>query len=89
MTYSVNTYTNKKNKRVCFNLHNNIYIYNNINHDELWWSEYELSIITNNAKYEIYKLMSIHPYMTINEAKKLLYQPNNMSYKSTYKINLF
>ena len=80
--------TNKKNKRVSFNLHKHVYVYTNINNDKLWWSDYELSIASNSAQNEIFGLMNIHPYMTIQDAKKLLYQPNNIS-SNNYKISRF
>ena len=45
----------------------------------LWWSEYDHIIASNNSLLELKKLMNRHPLMNIRHAKKLLYQPNNLT----------
>jgi len=46
----------------------------------LWWSENDLTNAVNNARNELFDLVNKNPSMTIIQAKKLLYQPNNISY---------
>jgi hypothetical protein len=47
--------------------------------EALWWSEYDHITASNNSLLELKKLMNIHPSMNIKHAKKLLYQPNNLT----------
>jgi hypothetical protein len=46
----------------------------------LWWSVEEHAESRKNAFEEINNLRSIHKTMTIRDALKLLYQPNNITY---------
>ena len=79
---------NKKNKKVSFDLFIEI-IYipkyekqNNYNHDNLWWSDYEMQMTRIGSRDEILTLLKKHTLMTLDHAKQLLYQPNNISYNS-------
>jgi hypothetical protein len=78
----------KKEKKVSFDLFTEI-IYipkyekqNNYDHEKLWWSEYEINMTRIGSRDEILTLLKKHVNMTINQAKKLLYQPNNISFNS-------
>jgi len=55
---------------------------NNYDHEKLWWSEYEMNMTRIGTRDEILTLLKKHANMTINQAKKLLYQPNNISFNS-------
>jgi hypothetical protein len=84
--YSIwNNYSyNKKNKRVRF--HNLIQVvlvpkisdlYDTI---DIWWSNTD-KLNANKSMYdEIQVLRKRHPAMTLKQAMKLLYQPNNLRY---------
>lgn len=75
-------------KKVSFNLFTEIiYIpkyekHNNYDHENLWWSDYEMQITRNRTRDEILTLLKKHVDMTLDQAKKLLYQPNNISFNS-------
>lgn len=45
----------------------------------LWWSELDKSAARYNMYNEIQNLQKIHPTMTVKQAMKLLYQPNNLT----------
>jgi hypothetical protein len=45
----------------------------------LWWSELDKSVARYNMYNEIQSLQRIHPTMTVKQAMKLLYQPNNLT----------
>jgi hypothetical protein len=45
----------------------------------LWWSESDKSLARCNMSSEIQNLQRIHPNMTVKQAMKLLYQPNNLT----------
>ena len=45
----------------------------------LWWSELDKSAARYNMYNEIQSLQRIHPTMTVKQAMKLLYQPNNLT----------
>jgi len=74
---------NKKNKKVRFS--NYVYICSNPtiidleNCKKLWWSELDKSAAYFSMYSEIQNLQRIHPTMTMKEAMKLLYQPNNLT----------
>jgi hypothetical protein len=54
--------------------------YENSEKQHLWWScvdKYNAALLSFR---EIQTLLKRHPGMTYREAKKLLYQPNNISY---------
>ena len=54
--------------------------YDDSEKQNLWWScldRYNAALLSFR---EIQTLLNRHPYMTYREAKKLLYQPNNISY---------
>ena len=46
----------------------------------LWWNESDLLNSMNTARNELYNLINRNPSMTLSQAKKLLYQPNNISF---------
>ena len=46
----------------------------------LWWSYLDNIESIKSSNREIDNLLSIHPSMNIKQAKKLLYQPNNICY---------
>jgi hypothetical protein len=46
----------------------------------LWWSAYELNDFKLQATKEIMELKQKHPFISLSDAQKLLYQPNNISY---------
>jgi hypothetical protein len=78
----------KKEKKVSFDLFTEI-IYipkyekcHNYDHENLWWSDYEMNMTRIGTRDEILTLLKKHANMTINQAKKLLYQPNNISFNS-------
>lgn len=72
---------NKKN--VTFSLFNNIFLIAKYDEEDiykLWWSYLDNVESVKDAKKEIGILLGIHPSMNIKQAKKLLYQPNNICY---------
>ena len=46
----------------------------------LWWNESDLLNSVNTARNELHNLINRNPSMTLSQAKKLLYQPNNISF---------
>ena len=84
LLYTFHKNLKKKNKNVRFSKNVYIYLipkyYEINNYDDLWWSEEDLTDIKNNAIQEMQFLMKKHPFMKIHHAKKLLYQPNNITY---------
>ena len=46
----------------------------------LWWSHLDKSTACYMMQLEIQNLQKIHPAMTVKQAMKLLYQPNNIRY---------
>jgi hypothetical protein len=74
----------KKKKNIQFSKY--IYIYliptyrEIINYHNLWWSQDELLNIRLIAYKEIMELKNKLPSITLEDAKKLLYQPNNITY---------
>jgi len=46
----------------------------------LWWSELDKSSACCLMRNEIKNLQKVHPTMTVKQAMKLLYQPNNLRY---------
>jgi MoaA/NifB/PqqE/SkfB family radical SAM enzyme len=84
-----NIYKNDKNiKKKKKNIQFSKYIYIHliptyrelINYQNLWWSEDELINCRINASREIMELKNRLPSASIDDAKKLLYQPNNITY---------
>ena len=49
-------------------------------HFDLWLSENDFATAHQTAIKDIKRLLEIHPCMRLCEAKKLLYQPNNIRY---------
>jgi len=45
----------------------------------LWWTELDKSVARYNMYNEIQNLQKIHPSMTVKQAMKLLYQPDNLT----------
>jgi len=72
-------------KKVSFDLFTEIiYIpkYDREYSDNLWWTDYEMSITRITSRNELLRLLNQHIFMTLKQAKQLLYQPNNISYNS-------
>ena len=70
-------------KIVKFNIFNELFIinpYNDYEVYELWWNYLDYLEAIKSSKVEIQNLLNIHPSMEIKQAKKLLYQPNNICY---------
>ena len=75
-------------KMLCFSNIVHVYLipinYEIPNYQDLWWTETELVTIRHEAFQEIKQLMlQSTPYMNFKDAKKLLYQPNNIRYDAT------
>ena len=49
------------------------------NYKYLWWSHLDKQLAHSMMFNEIKNLQSIHPSMTIKQAMKLLYQPDNLT----------
>jgi hypothetical protein len=47
---------------------------------DIWWTEVDRRVAMIFMNSEINTLLRIHPSMNIKQAKKLLYQPNNLRY---------
>jgi hypothetical protein len=58
-----------------------------INYQYLWWSQDELINTRLNASKEIIELKNKLPFITMEDAKKLLYQPNNITYNENNFIS--
>lgn len=74
-----------KSKKVSFDLFTEIiYIpkYRKAICEDLWWSDLEYNTNIIAMRKEIHELTNRNPSMTLSNAKKLLYQPNNISYSS-------
>ena len=73
-----------KIKSVSFNFyHDVIFInYDEIVNSDLWWCQNDYNINIKMVKEEVSCLLNMHPFMNFKDAKKLLYQPNNISYNS-------
>jgi hypothetical protein len=71
-------------KKVTFNKIIEVYIipsfFTNIDKLNLWWNKNDVNNAVFSCKTEIANLIEIHPQMEIKYARKLLYQPNNISY---------
>ena len=53
----------------------------------LWWSESDKNAAQLSMIFEIRDLQKKHPSITIKQAMKLLYQPNNIVYdKKNFEI---
>jgi len=60
-----------------------IYIYETIEEKikkDLWWSQEEHIESKKSVFEEISRLRSIHPTISLRDALRLLYQPNNVTY---------
>jgi len=51
-----------------------------IHYPSLWWTPCELMDFRIQSSNEIMELKQKHPYISLFDAQKLLYQPNNISY---------
>ena len=84
-----NIFKNKyilKNKKVTFALFKEIIYIPKYRKDicgDLWWSDFEYNINIIAMREEIHRILNRSPLMSLAHAKKLLYQPNNISYNST------
>lgn len=82
--YKNDTNNKKKRKKIQFCKYTHIHlipIYHElINYQNLWWTEDELINTRTLASREIMELKNRLPSVSIDDAKKLLYQPNNISY---------
>lgn len=68
------------NKKVTFNIFNEIEIIPNCNkndYPDLWWSRSDLYIINQNAYCELRDFTKHNPSVNIKNARKILYQPIN------------
>lgn len=78
-----NNNNSKKRKRVRFSIYTFIYPNPTIIDVEickyLWWTELDKSAAYFAMFSEIQNLQRIHPTMTMKQAMKLLYQPNNLT----------
>jgi len=52
----------------------------------LWWNELDKSAAYHTMRCEIQNLQKKHPSMTVKQAMKLLYQPDNLT---RYDLNNF
>lgn len=81
---NINKNIKKKKKNIQFSKY--IYIHliptyrELINYKNLWWTEDELINCRVNASREIMELKNRLPSASMDDAKKLLYQPNNITY---------
>ena len=75
---------NKKKKNIKFSSIVKVKLipfYYEINHFScLWWTSGELMDFRVQATKEIMDLKQKHPFISLEDAQKLLYQPNNISY---------
>lgn len=73
-----------KNKKVSFKNYIRIYLipiyYEIENYQNLWWTKMDRMNSMVKSNEEIFRLLAIHPFMNSEQAIKLLYQPNNISY---------
>jgi hypothetical protein len=80
---SNNNIITKKKKKVRFSIYTFIYPNPAIIDVEickyLWWTELDKSAAYCAMFSEIQHLQRIHPTMTMKQAMKLLYQPNNLT----------
>ena len=78
-----NTIISKKNKKVRFSIYTYVHPNPTILDVEickyLWWSEIDKTTAHFAMFSEIQNLQKIHPTMTMKQAMKLLYQPNNLT----------
>ena len=71
-------------KKVTFSEHNNVYIIPN-NDDfvndkcKLWWTVNEMNNSRNSSYTEITKFISIYPYLNFKDARKIIYQSENVN----------
>ena len=75
-------------KKVRFNKAT-IFIFENIDEKiskDLWWSKEEYDESRKSAFEEINRLRSIHATISIRDALRLLYQPNNITYNEKGSI---
>ena len=81
----------KKKKKIQFSKYIYIHLiptyHEIINRHHLWWSEDELLDIRLVASREMMELKNRLPYISMDDAKKLLYQPNNISYNENNFIS--
>jgi len=60
-----------------------IYIYENIEEKikkDLWWSQEDHIESRRTALDDVNRLRCIHPTISLRDALRLLYQPNNVTY---------
>ena len=50
------------------------------NYRQLWWNNNDINNFKKNAVEDINRLFNIHPNINYENAMRLLYQPNNISY---------
>lgn len=75
-----------KNKKVTFALFKEIIYIPKYKKDicgDLWWNTLEYNVNMLAVREEIGGILNRNPLMTVANAKKLLYQPNNISYNNT------
>jgi hypothetical protein len=54
----------------------------------LWWSESDKNDAQLTMIFEIRNLQKTHPSITVKQAMKLLYQPNNIIYDEKKKFEI-
>ena len=78
-----NNSISKKNKKVRFSIYTYVHPNPTILDVEickyLWWTEFDKSAAYFAMFAEIQNLQKKHPTMTMKQAMKLLYQPNNLT----------
>jgi len=78
-----NSIISKKKKNVRFSIYTYIHPNSTILYVDsckfLWWTEVDKREASISMFIEIQNLQRIHPTMTVKQAMKLLYQPNNLT----------
>jgi hypothetical protein len=71
----------KQNKKLRFDIFSDVFIIDTFidTTNSLWWSQTDLYNFKISCINEIHTLMRRHWQMNFKEAKKLLYQPGNMT----------
>jgi hypothetical protein len=74
----------KNNKKISFSTIVRVklipFYYEIIQYPSLWWTPCELMDFRIQSSNEILELKQKHPFISIFDAQKLLYQPNNISF---------
>jgi hypothetical protein len=88
--FSNDSLEKSKKKRVDFSVFRDVIIVpktsETCDSNDIWWSTTDKVNACKSMIDEIKTLQSIYPDMTYKQAVKLLYQPNNISYRVTYNV---